>query len=440
MIARRSVLTFVFQVCQVAAVVGVNIIVTRITGATGKGIFTLMSLLVTLGTAFTSLGISWASIYFIGRRQYPVRDISPTLVTTSLITSAVTDAALIAGFALFRHSYFQAVSEAQLVAVLAVVPAVQLTTTLASMILGGNRPVEFAAVSFVQWLVTLALQCAIAIAGHLDPTTALVAWLVGALVSVGFAVRALDGLLAWRLGIDRAALRELLGFGLKGYGANLLQFFNYRLDSLIVNGLIGIASVGVYSIAVSMGEVIWYVAGAFGTVMFPHVSSLERREADRITPLVSRNVWFLTLVGVVAMAVVGRWIIQLVFGQAMLGAVVPLLLLLPGIFSLSGAKILSSYLSGIGRPIYATYISGGSLVLTVILDIALIPKFGIAGAAAASSIVYTITAAATLAVFRKESGAGIVETIVIQPQDVSYYMRAARTVAGKFFAPSPAKP
>jgi O-antigen/teichoic acid export membrane protein len=174
--------------------------------------------------------------------------------------------------------------------------------------------------------------------------------------------------------------------------------------------------------------------------MFPHVSSLDKKEAGRLTPIVSRNVWFITLLGVIATAVLGRWIIEFVFGTVMLAAVTPLMLLLPGILALSGAKILSSYLSGIGRPIYATYIAGANLVLTVALDIALIPRFGIAGAAAASSIVYTITAAATLVVFRKESGAGVVETIVIQPQDLSYYVRAARTVAGIFVAPSPAKP
>ena len=440
MIVRRSFLTFALQICQVGALVLVNVIVTRETGAAGKGIFTLMSLLVTLGTAITALGISWAAIYYVGRRRYAVRQIAPTLITCSLLSSLVTDAALGITFVAFRTSYFEAVSVAQLGLTLAIVPAAQLTTSLSSMILGQNRPVEFAAVTLVQWLVTLGGQAALALAGRLDPTTALMAWLVGSVMSVLVAAVLLGDASALGLGIDRAALRDLVKFGLKGYAANLLQFFNYRLDSLIVNALSGVASVGIYSIAVAMGEVIWYIAQASGTVMFPHVSSLERKDADRVTPIVSRNVWFITLLGVAAMAIVARWIIPLVFGPAMMPALVPLWLLLPGIFALSGAKILSSYLSGIGRPIYATFIAGGNLVLTVILDFVLIPRFGISGAAAASSIVYTITAAATVIVFRKESGAGIVETIVIQPQDVAYYRRAARTVAGRFAAPTPVKP
>jgi stage V sporulation protein B len=440
MILRRSVLTFVLQVCQLAALVGVNVIVTRVTGPTGKGIFTLMSLLVTLGTAITALGISWAAIYFIGRRTLPMGDVATTLLTSSLVSAAVTLVGLGTGFLLFRDTYFAAVSDQQLVVTLAIVPVVQVTSTLASIILATNRPIQFASVSLVQWVITLALQAALALAGRLDPTTALVAWCVGATVAgiVGFRLVSMHVRL--RLGLDRKVLRQLLGFGLKGYVANLLTFFNYRLDSLIVNGLLGVASMGIYSVAVATAEVIWNVAGALSTVMFPHISSLERTEANRLTPVVSRNVWFVTLVAVVGVAVIGRWMIEFVFGTVMLAAVTPLLLLLPGILALSGAKILSSYLSGVGRPIYATWIATGNLATTIALDLALIPRFGISGAAAASSVVYTISAAATLYVFRKESGAGIVETVVIQPQDFAYYARAVRAVAGFLAAPSPAKP
>lgn len=437
---RRSTLTFVFQITQVAALVGVNVVVTRATGASGKGIFTLMSLLVTMGTAVTALGLGWAAAYFIGRRLFPVDAVAGTLLTSSLISSTVTVIGLGAGFLLFRNSYFAAVSNAQFVVTLVLVPVVQFSSTLASIILATNRPIHFAVVTLVQWAVTFALQAILALAGRLDPTLALAAWLAGATLGgiVGFTVASRHVRL--RFGMDRNVLRRLLGFGLKGYIANLLMFFNYRLDSLIVNALLGVASVGIYSIAVAMAEVIWNMAGALSTVMFPHVSSLERKDANRLTPVVSRNVWFLTLLAVVFAAIVGRWVIEFVFGTVMLGAALPLLLLLPGILALSGAKVLSSYLSGIGRPIYSTYIAAGSVILTVALDLMFIPRYGIAGAAAASSVVYTLTTIATLVVFRKESGAGILETILIQPRDFAYYTRAARTVAGMIGTPSAAKP
>ena len=47
----------------------------------------------------------------------------------------------------------------------------------------------------------------------------------------------------------------------------------------------------------------------------------------------------------------------------MISALHPLWLLLPGIVTLTAAKVISSYLSGIGKPIYSTYIAAGTVIL-----------------------------------------------------------------------------
>jgi stage V sporulation protein B len=438
-LARRSALTFVLQVAQVGVLVAVNILVTRITGASGKGVFTLMSLLVTLTGSMLSLGVNWAAVYFTGRDAFPRRDIVSTVLTTTLVSSLVSILVIAVAFAGLRHSYFKSIDNAELVVTLTLLPLVQLGTSVGMIILGSNRPIHFAALTLTQWAVTLAIQVGIAAAGRLTPTTALIAWAFGAAVSLAWGLRLLGLDAPLRLGIKRDVFRRLIGFGIKGYAANLMMFFNYRLDSLIVNGLVGVASLGVYSIAVSLAEVIWYAAGAIGTVMFPHVSGLERREADRVTPIVCRNVYFITLLGVVAMFALSRWIILLAFGSAMLPALVPLWLLLPGILSLSGSKVIASYLSGIGKPEYATAIAAGTVIITVILDLILIPRYGIAGAALASSIVYTAAAIASLYALGRESGASVLQSILIKPQDLGYYRRAASATARWLGAASTAR-
>jgi O-antigen/teichoic acid export membrane protein len=127
------------------------------------------------------------------------------------------------------------------------------------------------------------------------------------------------------------------------------------------------------------------------------------------------------------MFAVSRPFILLVFGPALLASVVPLWLLLPGIVTLTPAKVISSYLSGIGKPYYSAYISGGTVILTIALDLVLIPRFGIAGAAAASSVVYTCTAVASVTIFMRESGAGLIDTLVVQTSDFARYRRLMTT-------------
>ena len=68
------------------------------------------------------------------------------------------------------------------------------------------------------------------------------------------------------------------------------------------------------------------------------------------------------------------------FGPAM----VPLLVLLPGVVALSGANVVGSYLRGIGRPGMPSLVSLVALAVNIVANLVLIPRFGIVGAAAAS--------------------------------------------------------
>jgi len=439
MILRKGLLTMVIQLFQLAAIVAITILVTRVTGAHGRGVYTLVYALANLAAMITALGISWAGIYYIGKRLFPLADVASTLLTVSIAAAGVAVAGLAAAYFLFRSTYFHEVSLTQAFIMLALAAIIQLMTTSSSIVLGMNRPLHFAGLSLLQFGVALVLQFILALAGSLTATSALVALGIGATCSAVLGLVLVGREVPLRLGLDSKILRSFLNFGIRGYIANLMQFMNYRLDALIVNGLLGLVSVGYYSIATAMAEALWYGANGLALVMFPHVSSLERKEADRITPVVCRNAIFMTLVGAVLMFAVSRPLIMFVFGTGMTPALHPLWLLLPGIVTLTAAKVISSYLSGIGKPTYSTYVGAGTVVLTVILDLLLIPRFGINGAAVASSIVYTLTAATYVWILRSESGAGVLETLVVRPEDFVRYRRVLDSTVKRLFALSPAR-
>jgi O-antigen/teichoic acid export membrane protein len=375
----------------------------------------------------SAAGISWAGIHFIGRRRFPLQRAASTMLTAALPLSLVAVVGIAAVYALTRHTYFREVMPSQLLLGLGLTVGMQLSSSASSILLGLNKPRLFSSLTLTQGAVNLAIQLVLALTGSLTATTAIASWVVGTVASTGLALVFVSREVPLRLGIDGQVLKTFLGYGSQGYLANLLAFFNYRLDSLLVNGLAGIASLGYYSISVAIAETLWNLANAFSLVMFPHVSSLDRAEANRITPIVCRNTVAVTLVGAIVMFAVSRPFILLVFGPALLASVVPLWLLLPGIVTLTPAKVISSYLSGIGKPYYSAYISGGTVVLTVALDLVLIPRFGIAGAAAASSVVYTCTSVASVTIFMRESGAGLIDTLVVQTSDFARYRRLMTT-------------
>jgi O-antigen/teichoic acid export membrane protein len=436
---RKGVLVNLIQLVQVAALVGITILVTRVTGAHGRGIYTLASSVAILAATITALGISWAGIYYIGKNRFPLKDVVSTLLTVSIATAGVSVAGVAVVYLLFQHSYFHEVSTTQALLMLALAAMFQVATTAASILLGMNRPLDYAATTMLQVVVALVIQVILALAGALTATTALAAFAGGAAASAGYGLVLVQREVPIRLGFDSRILRTFFTFGIRGYAANLMTLLSYRLDALIVNGLKGVTSLGYYSVATAMAETLTYGAVGFALVLFPQVSSVEKKEADRITPVVCRNAVFLTLVGAVVMFVVSRELILLVFGSAMVPALLPLWLLLPGIVFMAAAKVISSYLSGIGKPIYTTYIAAGAVIITVALDLLLIPPYGISGAAVASTITYTGTAAASVWIFKLESGAGLLETLVVRAEDFARYRRVVNSTVRRLLAASPAR-
>src|SRR5487761_1384504 len=400
---RKGVLVNLIQLFQVAALVGITILVTRVTGAHGRGIYTLASSVAILAATITALGISWAAIYYIGKSQFPLAQVTSTLLTVSLITGGVAAAALAVVYLLFQHTYFHEVSPSQALLMLALAGFFQVATTTASIVLGMNRPLDYAAITMLQVVVALVIQIILAITGSLTATAALAAFTLGAAASAGYGLVLVGREVPIRLGLDRQILRSFFTFGIRGYAANLMTLLSYRLDALIVNGLKGVTSVGYYSVATAMAETLTYGAVGFALVLFPQVSSVDKKEADRITPMVCRNAVFLTLVGALVMFVVSRELILVVFGPGMFPAVVPLWLLLPGIVSMAA----------------------GAVVVTVVLDLSLITPYGISGAAIASTITYTGTAIASVWLLKVESGAGWLESLVVRSEDFARYRRVA---------------
>jgi len=87
----------------------------------------------------------------------------------------------------------------------------------------------------------------------------------------------------------------------------------------------------------------------------------------------------------------GKFLIKLLWGKEFLPAYIPMLLLFPGVLSISISKICSSIFHGKGKPEYGSLLSVISCSTMIPLDFLFIPRYGTIGAAAASSISYALS-------------------------------------------------
>ncbi len=225
---------------------------------------------------------------------------------------------------------------------------------------------------------------------------------------------------------DLALLGTSLRFGLKSYLYNLIRRLNLRLDAFLVTyfALGGIHAAGVYSAAASMAELMIFIPESIRLSLFPMVAaSRTHDDATRLTLAACRYTLLLTTLCAVGLAALGPVALTYVYGERFTGAVVPLLLLLPGVGMLSLGHILYGDLNGRGKPETTAVSALLALGVTIVLDVVLIPRYGIVGAAIASTCAYTVEFCVTGAFFIYHSGARWRDMMTIRRSDLEQYAR-----------------
>jgi O-antigen/teichoic acid export membrane protein len=209
------------------------------------------------------------------------------------------------------------------------------------------------------------------------------------------------------------ARRSLLSYGARVYPAGITGYFNYRADTLLIQALIASSFVelGLYSIAVTMAELIFYIPDAITTIFMPTIAGATADSADAKLGPVSRVTLLVTTVCAIALIPVAWLGIHLVLPQYT-GALPAFLVLLPAVVSLSLGKIMTSYISGRGKPGPVSVGATITLILNLVANVILIPRYGIVGAAAASLISYTAMTAMMVVVACRVSGLSPADLIV----------------------------
>jgi O-antigen/teichoic acid export membrane protein len=223
-----------------------------------------------------------------------------------------------------------------------------------------------------------------------------------------------------------ASFREVVRFATPSYLGNLAQFLNYRLDVFIVSIFAGYASVGRYTLAVGLGQLLWLLSNAAATVLLPKIAAAEHENSAAHTMRVNRLSLAASFAGAIVLAVVATQFIPLFYGEAFRGSINALLWILPGIVAFSIVNVLAAYLSGIGKPRLNLFVATISLIATISLDVLLIPRFDIVGAAIASSVSYTLSAVLTIRYFIRETKTPFRDLLLLTSSDVRSMLDVAR--------------
>jgi O-antigen/teichoic acid export membrane protein len=203
-----------------------------------------------------------------------------------------------------------------------------------------------------------------------------------------------------------AAGRELTGFGLPSVFGTLPQFFNVKLDQMMVTAIVVPQQLGVYMAAAAWGSAIPMLSSAISLVMSPRIAA-ESSDAVRNRHFnhgVRGAAWVVAAAVIVLVAATPIGV-TLLFGRAFQAAIVPaaILVVASGANAING--VLEELLRGYGRPGATLRAESTALVVGVPALLLLLPRAGLTGAAIGSLI--SSAAATTVLLFESRHAAAL---------------------------------
>ena len=206
----------------------------------------------------------------------------------------------------------------------------------------------------------------------------------------------------------------------------MLSFLGSRLDVFIINLFVGATEVGYYAVAVSLAEMLLRVPMAFAFVLFPKTAGSDPETAKQFTSKVARLTGFITVVIAVGLFFASRFLITMLYGKEFLPALYPLWILLPGMVGVSYSQVIFSDLGGRGKPYYGTIAASFALLVTIGIDLLLIPRWGILGAAIASSLSSLTNATVAIIAYLRLTGIRLPDVLLVQRKDITASLKTGR--------------
>jgi O-antigen/teichoic acid export membrane protein len=212
--------------------------------------------------------------------------------------------------------------------------------------------------------------------------------------------------------------KKFFSFSFIVFITNIIQFLAYRVDYWLVTFYKGDEALGLYSLAVRLSQLFWILPLLIAGIIFPQTADDKIVNYElRVTTLVRMTVAILFVAELLALFL-ARPVIPFVFGSAYERSIEPFIYLLPGIFLFSVNIILAAYYAGKKRLPVNFIGSTMCFLIVLLLDLALIPRYGINGAAVASSIAYSISGLYFIWRFTAFNKSKMSELLFLKSQDV----------------------
>jgi O-antigen/teichoic acid export membrane protein len=390
-----------------------SVLLARILGPEGRGLFALVLLLPEMLRTFGVLGFDQANVVYAGLEPQGRRALVWQSVLLAVAVGGVAALAAI-GYVAVGAPGFTELTRAPLhlyVIALSYLPGALAAEYWLAILRGTNRIVLLNIVEVGTKLGGLLFLAVLIGWLRLDLFGAVVADFTLNVGTLGLLIVLLirTGLLGKPV-FDRSLFKRTTRFAFPAYCATLMSYLNYRVDQFIIAIMLPAEQLGFYVIAVALAERLWILNGAVGNALLPHLTNSKERD-PALSAVVARHVFLWTGVGCALVFYIADWFIALLYGSSFAEAAAPLKWLLPGILLATTGKVVVGELLARKKVVVLVWITTATAIVNAVGNVLLIPSMGISGAAFASSISYAMLSILLTAYYLKETAVPVTELI-----------------------------
>lgn len=393
----------------------VSILTARYIGPEGNGLIASLTVYPSLFMAFGSLGVRQSITYFLGKNIFSEQQIR-TAITHIWIM--ITPTSLIICF-IIMYNFSNSGSNLTLV-ILALLPIpFTLFNTFSSGIFLGNNDIKY--YNKVNWIPSLVVFLGVLlfiVTFNFGVRGAMLASVGGPMVmSIVLIVRNYRSN-DFFIKFDWSIIQPMLSLGIVYATALLVINLNYKIDIILLDSMSNSHELGIYSKGALLAEYFWKIPAVLSTVIFARsaVSKHEKYFSLHVAQLL-RVSFVIVIIVALLVFLFSKWIVVCLYGIKFYESETVLNLLLPGVVILTVFKVMNMDLAGKAKPWIALKAMVPALIVNVVLNIVMIPRFGADGAAIASTLSYSLAGLLFLGFYSKAVNLSIRDIIRYKSTD-----------------------
>ncbi|MCD4740958.1 MAG: flippase [Desulfobacteraceae bacterium] len=378
-------------------------------GASGLGLYTLIFTVYLLSMRFVPFGTGAALTRYI-----PMNDGNPLqikeYVSIGLICSFITGSIFCVIIYIFSDTiainFFHNPEMTYLLKITAFcIPFIAIEKTVLGAINGFRKMNCFAFLNILQNTSVFIISVVLVVFFKMDVLGAVLGFVIPTIMIGFLSLSFIKDQLRITLKLFSSTTRKILWFGFYSVLSASVSTLMIHVDSLLIGHFMTKTEVGYYAVAIILIEGVILIPSAIQKVTTPTIAKYYgKNDYENIIKLIKETMlktFILTMFLIAFLLIFSKFLIVFLFTEEFLPAYTPLIILLVGYGIRAPFISIGGTLSSIGKVDIAFRVNALSSIINLILNLMLIPVFGIVGAACATSASLVISVAIALYFIKK---------------------------------------